>query len=159
MLFSPSQAKPRFGCTIFNLGIQSAFSHNFIFNIVKSCDRLVPPENARIYLPCFTTFGSSCTLGCVDGYIAFGNNRATCNVTNSSEVAWDIGNFYCKGLCCPLSVKAFTLPILKQYIMYYCLWEITYFLFQACQYLNRFLSLSPACQTMSHKLFANTDQR
>ena len=97
----------------FDLGIQSVFSPNFPLNLVKSCDRLVPPDKAQVYLPCYTTFGSSCTLGCVGGYIPFGDNEATCNVTNSSEVAWDIGNFYCKGLCCRLSVKVFTLPILK----------------------------------------------
>lgn len=63
---------------------------------VKHCPRLVPPENAQVYLPCFTTFGSTCTLGCMDGYLAFGDNQAICNVTNSGEVEWHIGNFHCE---------------------------------------------------------------
>ena len=72
----------------------------FLLNIVKSCGRLVPPEKAKVYLPCYFTFGSSCTLGCMDGYIAIGDTRATCRLTNSSEVAWDSGNFTCEGLSC-----------------------------------------------------------
>ena len=68
------------------------------FNIVRSCGRLVLPEFAKVYLPCCSTFGSTCSLGCMDGYVAFGNNTASCRLVNSSEVVWDIGNFKCKGL-------------------------------------------------------------
>ena len=65
--------------------------------VVKSCGPLYPPENSIVSLPCYVTFGSTCTLDCMDGYIAFGSNTATCRLTNSSVLAWDIGNFTCEG--------------------------------------------------------------
>ena len=68
-------------------------------DIVKSCGWLDLQERWKVYLPCYFTFGSACRLGCIDGYVGVGDNIATCRVTNSSEVAWDIGNFTCKGLC------------------------------------------------------------
>ena len=69
-----------------------------VLNIVKSCGRLLPPHKGKVFLPCYSTFGSSCRLGCVDGYFAVDDNVATCSLTNSSEVAWDMGAFSCKGL-------------------------------------------------------------
>ncbi|KAJ7327688.1 hypothetical protein OS493_026565 [Desmophyllum pertusum] len=70
---------------------------------VKSCGRLYPPENGKVLLPCYFTFGSTCTLDCKDGYLPFGSNLATCRVTNSSDVAWHTGNFSCEEilLCKP----------------------------------------------------------
>ena len=64
---------------------------------VKSCGRLDLPARGQVYLPCYSTFGSRCTLGCMDGYFGVGSNLATCRLTNSSEVKWDIGNFTCEG--------------------------------------------------------------
>ena len=68
-------------------------------NIGKTCGWLIPPKRSKVYLPCYTTFGSSCILGCIEGFIAFGNNLATCRVTDTREVAWEIGNFTCEGWC------------------------------------------------------------
>ena len=69
-----------------------------LLNIAKSCGRLLPPEKGKVFLPCHSTFESSCRRGCVDGYFAVGDNVATCRLTNSSEVAWDMGAFSCEGL-------------------------------------------------------------
>ncbi|XP_078370477.1 uncharacterized protein LOC144654268 isoform X2 [Oculina patagonica] len=70
---------------------------------VKSCGTLYPPEKGKVLLPCYTTFGSTCTRDCEDGYVALGDNLATCRLINSSNVAWDIGNFTCEEiiLCKP----------------------------------------------------------
>lgn len=69
-----------------------------LLNIAKSCGRLLPPEKGKVFLPCHSTFESSCRRGCVDGFFAVGDNVATCRLTNSSEVAWDMGAFSCEGL-------------------------------------------------------------
>ena len=66
---------------------------------MKNCGRLYPQVNVKVFLPCYTTFGSTCTLGCADGHVPIGHNVATCRLTNSSDVAWDIGNFTCEGKC------------------------------------------------------------
>ena len=68
-----------------------------LFDTVKHCGTLFPPEDGKVLLPCYTTFGSTCIRDCKDGYVAFGGNLATCRSINSSHVAWDIGNFTCEG--------------------------------------------------------------
>jgi len=64
---------------------------------VKHCGPLLPPENGKVLLPCYNTFGSTCTRDCNNGYLASGDSVATCRSINSSHVVWDIGNFACEG--------------------------------------------------------------
>ena len=80
------------------ISITSFIFFSRVLNIAKSCGRLLPPEKGKVFLPCHSTFESSCRRGCVDGYFAVGDNVATCRLTNSSEVAWDMGAFSCEGL-------------------------------------------------------------
>ena len=64
--------------------------------IANSCKDPRPPPNGKLLLPCDVTFGSTCPVICVEGYVLRGPDLIKCEI-NRGVVKWDVKNIRCEG--------------------------------------------------------------
>ena len=63
----------------------------------NSCNEPRPPLNSKLLLPCDVSFGSTCPVKCIKGYVLRGPNLMKCDIHHGA-VTWNANVIKCEGL-------------------------------------------------------------
>lgn len=61
----------------------------------KNCAAPTPPSNGKVTLPCELSYGATCPITCLEGYILRGKEFMKCDIVYG-RLKWDIRNIKCE---------------------------------------------------------------
>lgn len=71
----------------------------FLYSSGRECSQLLPPTFGRLIGPCNSLFGSTCDIGCEEGYqLTTGSSNITqCIADGSGNLYWSNEDALCQG--------------------------------------------------------------
>ena len=78
------------------LRVYIIFRSDSFFVVANSCKQPRPPLNGKLLLPCDVSYGSTCPISCLDGYVIRGPDLIKCELSHG-VVTWNAYGARCEG--------------------------------------------------------------